>query len=61
MADKSGIFHLGHATDYEQKSVAYWQKTGTDIKFETDPLWIVFDKFAQWSLVKKTNSFMATW
>ncbi len=43
--DKSGIFHLGHATDYEQKAEAYRQKTGAYIELESDPLWPIFDKF----------------
>jgi hypothetical protein len=42
--DKSGIFHLGHATDYEQKAEAYRQKTGAYIELESDPLWPIFDK-----------------
>jgi hypothetical protein len=42
--DKSGIFHLGHATDYEQKAEAYRQKTGAYIELENDPLWPIFDK-----------------
>jgi hypothetical protein len=37
--DKSGIFHLGHATDYEQKAEAYRQKTGAYIELESDPLY----------------------
>jgi hypothetical protein len=44
VTDKSGIFHLGHATDYEKKSEAYRQKTGAYIELENDPLWTVFDK-----------------
>lgn len=27
VTDKSGIFHLGHATDYERKAEAYRKKT----------------------------------
>ncbi len=42
--DKSGIFHLGHATDYEQKAEAYRQKTAAYMELESDPLWIIFDK-----------------
>jgi hypothetical protein len=42
--DKSGIFHLGHATNYEQKAEAYRQKTGAYIELENDPLWPIFDK-----------------
>jgi hypothetical protein len=42
--DKSGIFHLGHATNYEQKAEAYRQKTGAYIELESDPLWPIFDK-----------------
>ena len=37
--DKSGIFHLGYATDYEQKAKAYRHKTGAYIELESDPLW----------------------
>jgi hypothetical protein len=44
VTDKSGIFHLGHAKDYEQKAEAYRQKTGAYIELENDPLWSVFDK-----------------
>ncbi len=44
VTDKSGIFHLGHATDYEQKAEAYRQKTDAYIELESDPLSIVFDK-----------------
>jgi hypothetical protein len=43
VTDKSGIFHLGHAKDYEQKAEAYRQKTGAYIELESDPLWTVFD------------------
>ena len=41
--DKNGIFHIGHATDYEKKAEAYRQKTGAYIELENDPLWTVFD------------------
>ncbi len=44
MTDKSGIFHIGHAKDYEQKAKAYRKKTQAYIELTTDPLWIVFDK-----------------
>jgi hypothetical protein len=44
ITDKSGIFHLGHVKDYEQKAEAYRQKTGAYIELESDPLWTVFDK-----------------
>jgi hypothetical protein len=44
VTDKSGIFHLGHAIDYEQKAEAYRQKTGAYIELESNPLWTVFDK-----------------
>ena len=42
--DKSGIFHIGHAKDYEEKAEAYRQKTGAYIELTSDPLWTVFDK-----------------
>ncbi len=44
VTDKTGIFHLGRATDYEQKAEAYRQKTGAHIELTTNPLWTVFDK-----------------
>ena len=34
VTDKSGIFHLSHATDYEQKAEAYRQKTGAYIELD---------------------------
>jgi hypothetical protein len=44
VTDKSGIFHISHAKDYEQKAEAYQQKTGAYIELTINPLWIVFDK-----------------
>jgi hypothetical protein len=44
VTDKSGIFHIGHAKDYEQKAEAYRQKTKAYIELASDPLWTVFDK-----------------
>jgi hypothetical protein len=44
VTDKSGIFHLGHAKDYEQKAEAYRHKTCTYIELKSDPLWPIFDK-----------------
>jgi hypothetical protein len=44
VTDKSGIFHLSHVTDYEQKAEAYRQKTSAYIELQSDSLWIVFDK-----------------
>jgi hypothetical protein len=44
VTDKSGIFHLGHKTDYEQKAEAYRHKIGAYIELESDPLWAAFDK-----------------
>jgi hypothetical protein len=41
---KSGIFHLDHATDYEQKAEACRQKTSAYIELESHSLWLVFDK-----------------
>jgi hypothetical protein len=44
VTDKSGIFHLGNANDYDQKAEAHREKTRAYIKIESDPLWTVFDK-----------------
>jgi hypothetical protein len=46
VTDKSGIFHIGHAADYEQKADAHRQKTGAYIELASDPLWTIFDKVA---------------
>ena len=44
MTDKSGIFHLGHAQDYEQKAQAYRDKTQAYIELSTNPLSTTFYK-----------------
>lgn len=43
VTDKSGIFHIGHATDYEQKAEAYRQKTQAYIELGNDSLGAIFD------------------
>ncbi|CAF1426273.1 unnamed protein product [Adineta ricciae] len=42
--DKSGMFHIGDANNYEQKAEAYREKTKEYIELENDPLYVVFDK-----------------
>ena len=44
VTDKSGIFHIGDANDYEQKAEAYREKTNAYIELDNDPLYVVFDK-----------------
>jgi hypothetical protein len=44
VTDKSGIFHLGLATDYQRKAEAYRQKTCAYIELESNPLSSVFEK-----------------
>ena len=44
VTDKSGIFHLGHASDYDRKAEAYRQKTSAYVELDCDPLWPTFDK-----------------
>jgi len=44
VTDKSGIFHIGHKKDYEQKAEAYRQKTKAYMEVSSNPLWIIFDK-----------------
>jgi len=44
VTDKSGIFHIGDAIDYEKKAEAYREKTQAYIELESNPLWNVFDK-----------------
>ena len=47
VTDKSGVFHIGHAKDYEQKAEAYRQKTHAYIELDHNPLWEIFDKVVQ--------------
>jgi hypothetical protein len=44
VTDKSGVFHIGHARDYEQKAEAYRRKTKAYVELDNDPLWTVFDR-----------------
>lgn len=44
VTDKSGIFHLGDAKDYEQKVQEHQRKMGAYVELESNPLWTVFDK-----------------
>ena len=38
VTDKSGIFYLSHASDYDRKVEAYRQKTGAYVELDCDPL-----------------------
>lgn len=42
--DKSGIFHLGHVKDYEQKIQAYRERTQAYVEVNDNPLSLIFDK-----------------
>jgi hypothetical protein len=44
VTDKSGIFHIGHAKDYDKKAEAHGHRTGAYIELATNPLWTVYDK-----------------
>lgn len=44
VTDKSGVFHIGHARDYQQKADAYRRKTSAYVELDDDPLWTVFDR-----------------
>ena len=44
MTDKSGIFHLGHIQDYQQKAQAYREKTQAYIELQSNPLSTTFYK-----------------
>jgi hypothetical protein len=61
VTDKSDIFHLGHAKDYEQKAEAYRQKTGAYIELENDPLWSVFDKVVRLLNDLRSNDHIRAW
>jgi hypothetical protein len=61
VTDKSGIFHLGHAKDYEQKAEVYRQKTGAYIELQSDLLWIVFDKVVHLLNNLRSKDQIRTW
>jgi hypothetical protein len=44
VTDKSGIFHIGHRKDYEEKAEAYRRKTNAYMELTTNPLWTIFEK-----------------
>jgi len=61
VTDKSGIFHISHASDYEQKTEAYRQKTGAYIELENDPLWSVFDKVIHSLNELRSKDYIRVW
>jgi hypothetical protein len=61
VTDKSGIFHLAHATDYERKAEAYRQKTPAYIELENDPLSSVFDKVVCLLNDLRGKNYIGTW
>jgi len=61
VTDKSGSFHLGHATDYEQKAEAYRKKTGTYIELESNPLWTLFDKVVHFLNELRSKDHIRVW
>jgi hypothetical protein len=61
VTDKSGIFHISHATDYEQKAEAYRQKTGAYIELTTNPLWLVFDIVVQLLNNLRSKDYIRAW
>ena len=61
VTDKSGIFHIGHATDYLQKAEAYRQKTGAYIELASDPLWIAFDKVVHLLNDLRSKDYIRVW
>ena len=61
VTDKSGIFHLGLATDYEQKAEAYRQKTQAYMELTSDPLWTAFDKVVHLLNSLRTKDQIRAW
>ncbi len=61
VTDKSGIFHIGHTKDYEQKAEAYRQKTGAYIELDNNPLWIIFDKVVQLLNNLRSKQYIRAW
>ena len=42
--DKSGVLHIGSASDYERKAIAYRAKTGAYVELAFNPLKDIVDK-----------------
>lgn len=61
VTDKSGIFHLGHAADYERKAEAYRQRTAAYIELDSDPLWAVFDKVVRLLNDLRAKNYIRVW
>ena len=59
--DKSGIFHLGHVSDYEQKAEVHRQKTNAYVELESDPLWPVFDKVVRLLNALRSKDHIRVW
>ncbi|CAF1172427.1 unnamed protein product [Rotaria sordida] len=45
--DKSGVFHIGCARDYEEKAIDYRQKTGAYEELTSNPLSVIVDQVIQ--------------
>ena len=61
VTDKSGIFHLAHATDYERKAEAYRQKTAAYTELDNDPLWSIFDKVVRLLNDLRAKNYIQAW
>ena len=61
VTDKSGIFHIGDAKDYERKAEAYRQKTQAYIELETNPLWSIFDKVVHLLNDLRSKKYIRAW
>ena len=61
VTDKSGIFHLAHATDYERKAQAYRQKTAAYTELDNDPLRSVFDKVVRLLNDLRAKNYIKAW
>lgn len=61
VTDKSGIFHIGHAADYEKKAEAYRNKTGAYVELDSDPLWSVFDKVVHLINDLRLKKYLLSW
>jgi hypothetical protein len=61
VTDKSGIFHLGNKSDYEQKAEAYRQKTGAYVELGSDPLWTIFDNVVHLLNNLRSKDHIRTW
>lgn len=59
--DKSGVLHIGRASDYERKAAIYRSKTGAYVELNSNPFDDIFNKVARLLNNLKSNKQIFEW